>query len=278
MSSGADRSEEQVARAVVGQLTGAVVVRTDDRGAPAGTVDAQLEYSDGRTGALEISTLGLADEFAAESRIEKLGGQLPMPGRWKWVVRVSDPRELKRMQAIYASVILTCEAHNVASIGGLPREVVDADKDLQWLSTRSSSDLFGIQIPEGAQDTSGFIDLVYRPIGTYGSPGPDQILSTVNASLARKPLARRVTKLAKAEAEERHLFLHVAVSGLDEYSYARLMLHAATLQDVRPQAILPLRGDPDLPEPISHLWLYTGWFNTVSRWTRGQGWDHLQVQ
>ncbi|WP_454852420.1 hypothetical protein [Promicromonospora soli] len=273
MSSGVDRPEEQLARAIMGEVTGAHVILTDDSHAPAGTVDARLDYPDGRTGALEISRLVFESELEAESRIAALGGRLQMPGRWKWVVSISHARELARIQKVYAKAVLTCGSHNVASPSELPTAVVEADRDLEWLSTRSTSRLCGIQLPEGAQDMSGFIDLNYQPADPYrGYPGPDGIVSELNAALGGNTLARRVTKLLRADGDERHLFLHVAVSGLDEYSYARLIANASV-----PQSVVPLSGDPDLPEPISHFWLYTGWFNRVSRWTRGQGWDHPQL-
>ncbi len=197
-----------------------------------------------------------------------------MPGHWKWIVSISDPRELTRILEVYTQAVLTCEAHNAASISDLPAAVIEADRELTWLATQSTSQLYGIQLPEGAQDISGFIDLNYQPAEPYRRyPGPDAIISEVNAALGGKTLARRVTKLLKADGDERHLFLHVSVSGLDEYSHARLVLSASA-----PQEVVPRSGDPELPEPISHLWLYTGWFNRVSRWTRGQGWDHPQLR
>jgi hypothetical protein len=272
MSSGADRHEEQVARKIMSEMTGARVSLTDHPGAPDGTVDARLDYSDGRMGALEISRLGLTSEYAAEVRIRALDGRLPMPGRWKWIVSIADARELERVRQIYAKAVLNCEAHNVATISELPAAIIEADRDLAWLSTRSTSRLFGIQLPEGAQDTSGFVDLNYQPTELDRRfSGPDEIVSEVNAALAEKTLAKRVAKLLRADGDERHLFLHVAVSGLDEYSYARLIASANTLAH-----FVPLSGDPDLPEPISHLWLHIGCFDRLSRWTRDQGWDHPQ--
>jgi hypothetical protein len=269
VSSGVDRPEEQFARTVVGNVTGAVVVRTDHRHASARTVDARLQYPDGRTGALEISTLGLAAEFAAGKRIAAIDGRLPMPGRWKWIVRASDPWELTRIRALYAKAVLICEAHNVTSVDDLPPAVVGGDADLTWLSTKSPSRLSGIRLPDGAQDQSDFIDLIYQPAETERHSGPDQIVSEVNAALAKETLAKRVAKLTQAEGDQRHLFLRVAESGLEEYSYARLTMCA-----IAPQHVAPLQGEPDLPGTVSHLWLHAGFGQHVTRWTRDQGWDH----
>lgn len=269
MSSGVDRRDEQFARAVVARVTGATVTRTDDKHAPAGTVDGRLDYPDGRTGALEISTLGLPSEFELEARIKRLDGKLPMPGRWKWVVRVADPNELPRIQGIYAKAILTCEAHGVTKVDDLPTLVVSADADLAWLWAESTSSLFGIKLPDGAQDSSGYIDLSYRPVIAGWQSGPDQVVAGVNAALTVDPLAKRVTKLLRADGDERHLFLRVTFSGLEESALVRLIVHSMSVETAE-----LLQGDPDLPDGVGYLWLLTGWGQRVSRWTRGSGWDH----
>lgn len=269
MSSGADRPDEQFARAVVSQVTGATVTRTDHRHAPAGTVDARLQLPDGRVGVLEISTLGLPGEFELDARIRQLDGRLPMPGRWKWLVKVADPGELPRIQAIYAKVILTCEANGVTRIDELPTDMVDADPDLSWLSMESTSTLFGIRLPDGAHDTSGYVELSYQPVIAAWRSAPDQIVSGVNAALTVEPLAKRVAKLLAADGDERHLFLRVTYSGLEESALVRLIEHAVGVADAE-----PLVGDPALPDGISHLWLLTGWGERVTRWTRSVGWEH----
>ena len=269
MSSGADRRDEQFARAIVGKVTGATVTRTDHKDAPAGTVDARIDYPDGTTGALEISTLGLPSEFDLEARIKKLDGKLPMPGRWKWVIKVANPRELRRILRVYANAIVTCEAHEVSSIDELPSSVVEADPDLEWLWTESTSSLFGIKLPEGAQDVSGYVDLSYHPVIAGWHTGPDPVVAGVNAALVSEPLSRRVAKLERADGDERHLFLRVTFSGLEESALARLIL-----QSISSEHTEPLTGDPDLPETVDHLWLLTGWGQRVTRWTRGIGWDH----
>jgi hypothetical protein len=218
---------------------------------------------------LEISTLGLPREFELVARIRRLDGRLPMPGRWKWIVKVAEPGELARIQAVYAKVIMACEAHGVTRVDDLPADTVDADDDLSWLSTESTSTLFGIRLPDGAQDRSGYIDLSFQPVIAAWRSGPDQIVKAVSAALVEGPLAKRVAKLLATEGAERHLFLRVSYSGLPEPALIRLIEHATSLTDA-----VPLEGDPALPHGISHLWLLTGWGRRVTRWTRGAGWDH----
>ena len=269
MSSGAEKPDELIARVVVQQVTGAKVTRTDVPHAPAGTVDARLTYPGGRTGALEISTLGRLSQFKLEARINGLDGRLPMPGRWKWLISMSEPRELPRIKAIYAKTILACEERDVVAVRDLPVAVVKADADLTWLRYKSTSEFFGIRLPPGAQDTSGHVDLVYRPVMAGWQSAPDQIVAGLNAALATNPLAKRVAKLAGADGDERHLFLRVAFSGLDEPAFVRLLQHSVAPEDVE-----ALSGDPDLPAEIDHLWLLTGWGQRVTRWRRATGWDH----
>lgn len=192
-----------------------------------------------------------------------------MPGRWKWMITISEPRELPRILAIYAKAILACEAHDVAAVRELPTTVVSCDADLTWLRIKSTSTLFGIKLPPGAQDISGHVDLAYRPVIAGWQSAPDQIVAGLNAVLAVNPLAKRVAKLLRTEDDERHLFLRVTFSGLDEPALVRLLQYSVAPDDVE-----PLRGDPDLPLGIDHLWLLTGWGQRVTRWRRDAGWDH----
>jgi hypothetical protein len=258
---------------VVEQVTGAEVTRTDDSRAPAGSVDARLKYPDGRIGALEFSTLGLPSEFELEARIKRLDGRLPMPGRWKWVVALSDPNELPRIQATYAKAILACEAHGIADLQELPQAEVSRDPDLIWLRAISTSRLFGIKLPADAQDASRYVDLTYRPVIAGWQSAPGQIVAGLNAALAVDPLARRVDKLARADGDERHLFLRVTFSGLDGSAMVRLVQHSIAPDDVE-----PIHGEPDLPMGIDHLWLLTGWGQRVTRWRREAGWDHPRLE
>jgi len=273
VSSGRDRVDERFARAIVEQVTGAKVVRTDDRNAPPGTVDGRLDYPGGRTAALEISTLGLPSQFELEARIGRLAGRLPMPGRWKWVLSVTNPDELPRLKAIYERAILACEAYRVVQVGELPRSVIDGDPDLGWLQDESTCRLFGIRLPEGAQDTSGYVDLGYYPATSGWLTGPDCIVAELNAALAVEPLSKRVAKLLSAAEDERHLFLRVASSGLAEPAFVRLILLSTTDEGVD-----PIRGEPDLPDPITDLWLVTGWGRRLIRWTLGRGWQYPAVR
>jgi hypothetical protein len=86
------------------------------------------------------------------------------------------------------------------------------------------------------------------------------------ASRNRDPLAKRIAKLVRAGGDERHLFLRVTFSGLEESALVRLMQYSMVLRDTD-----PMQGEPDLREKIGHLWLLTGWGQRVSWWTRGEG-------
>lgn len=258
-----------MARAVVAEVTGATVVRTDTHDSPPGTVDGWLTYPDGRGGALEVSTLTTSDEFELEGRIRRRGGQLPAPGNWKWVISLRDHRELARIESIYWKAIVLCEEHRVQTPDRLPFDVIDADDDLTWLWSESTTGFFGVMVPEGARDTSRTTDL---STGVMVSSWEDAALSladTITGALAVDPLAKRVTKLLRADADERHLFLRVTASGISESNFYNLLQHA-----IWPDESRPILGDPVAPEGISHLWLLTGWGQKVTRWTRGKGWDH----
>ena len=269
MSSGAETVVEKMARTIVAEVTGAKVVRSDHPKAPAGSVDGQLIYTDGRFGALEVSTLGTQTEFELEGRLNRRGGHLPAPGDWKWIISLRDPSELDRIESIYSKVVLACEKHRVRGPEFLPSDLVLEDPDLTWLCVESTSEFFGVVIPVGAKDKSGTVNIgAFIAISSWASSELG-LSAKLSQALTTDPLAKRTAKLIRVNVDERHLFLRVTPNGIAQSDFYNLVQHS-----VWPSEGREIVDSPRVPEGIDHIWLFTGWGQRVTRWRRGAGWDH----
>jgi len=269
MSGGHDRDDEARARQIVAHVTGARVYATDLHGAPPRTLDARLEYDDGRTGWMEVTSVGHEWEYRLAAQLAHDNNRWPMPGRWAWIITFEHPRELRRIRRIYDKVVLLCEAHDVGTIDRLPEYLVDEDPDLEWLFTDSSTQFFGVVLPPGARDESGFIRVnMASNVSSWGR-GRGAIVESLNIALQQPLLATHIDKLKVADGDERHLFLHVTQEGLGEGAYYELIHH-----ELGEPESLPPTHPPALPDEVTHLWMFTGWGKRVTSWTRDTGWTH----
>jgi hypothetical protein len=75
--------------------------------------------------------------------------------------------------------------------------------------------------------------------------------------LRRPAVGRRLAKLLRTEAHERHLFVAIGVGGIGISQYLAMMDHPERLPTVAPK----------VPSGISHLWLTTGYGTVVFGWT-----------
>jgi hypothetical protein len=82
-------------------------------------------------------------------------------------------------------------------------------------------------------------------------------------------VARRAAKVAAvARVDERHLFVGIGEGALPDALYLPL---TAPLEAVPTE-------DPDVPEPLSHLWLTTSWRGApLLGWDRDAGWRAHRV-
>jgi hypothetical protein len=206
-----------------------------------GVVDALLDYSDGRRGAFEVTWL--AADGGASLQIDSLLGRdghgWPLPGEWWWTIKIGHPSDLLRLPSIYRKIILVCESVGVTRPQHLPMAEVDAD--VRWLVLDSSVRMEGHpNVPAGPRRA-----MVTQP-STWG--GSDETFSQLDEALSTAfnadKIQRHMAKLARTEADERHLFLIVAVSDLPFSLFGALGF----------ENNLPAAA-PALPDGLTHVWL-----------------------
>ena len=252
------RPDEAFACGVAARALGAEVCPLDVPGAAQSTPDAEIQFPDGRRGLLEITWLAASESFRLESRLAAIDHKLPNPGRWAWTANVGNVPELDRLVQVYGRLIEQLERYDVNRVDLLPLSIVASDPDLDWL-IQSDTDLVGLPtLPSSEQ---------LRPVWVHG-PGSsavcdaeaDVITPALQAALAVEPAVGHIAKLLAHEADERHLFFLVNLSGLSpEAAYELIDAHQAPR--------LPL----EVPKGISDIWLCPRYGWTATRWSRTAG-------
>jgi hypothetical protein len=224
-------------------------------------VDAMLTYPDGRRAAFEVITLG-------SRRQQQLWGLLgrdqfgwALPGAWWWHVDITDPRDLPRLRRCFDRVVLLCEAHGVSSPDQLPREVVDADADVRWMTDTDGFTLTGVpELP--ADDGNRRRRAAILPSARGGIVDHDLagLHHELADAFAAPPFPAHFAKLLATPAEERHLYMAVHLSALSPSVLVGL---------TSGNALPPVA--PPVPAGITHLWLMPQFGRRVLLWDT-HGW------
>lgn len=255
------RRDEAYAAVVIEHALHARVEPRDVPGASRGTVDGEILYPDGRTAALEITSVEASTNHHLRARIDRMR-PAPAPGRLMWTIRPNTVAELERLVSIHESVIDICEQHGVRDPEDLPHDVIAADADLLWLAWEG----FLGRMSGHAVERSPRVWWMYPIETAVFSSEADEIAAGVAAALQVEPCLSHVAKLLRDPHDERHLFLIVGSTGLSS---------AAAFALIEPETIPSV--DPDMPDGIDHLWLGPGWGRTVTVWSRGRGWRNEQL-
>ncbi|MFE0739115.1 hypothetical protein [Streptomyces sp. NPDC058855] len=253
-------ADERHACLVAERVLGAKAIPWDINGRQ-GVVDAMLLLPDGKKAAFEVTKLAADGALQIDSILAKDGYSWPSPGRWWWSIEVGSPYDIPRLRKCYTRIALMCERHNVDSPYVLWRANYE-DVDLTWLIEQSSSDMHGYpSVPAVEGDIKR--DAMVVPSGRGG--GVDRSLSGLNSALDRalmRPhMARHVEKIAKAEADEYHLFVPLHFTALP-FSVAYGIMEGDTLPP----------EPPPIPSSITHLWLAPQYSQRVILWTPS-GWQ-----
>lgn len=253
--------QEKAACLIAEKVLGAVATPWDVQGRQ-GVVDAMLTLSDGRQAAFEVTALAAVDALQTDALLDRDDFGWPSPGLWWWTVQVGSPRDLPRLKASYSRIALLCEAANVTRPKQLWIRHKNVDPDIAWLVEESTSDMWGH--PEvAAVDGDRVRETMVVPAGRGG--GVDHSLVGLNQALleafAEPPMPRHLEKVARAEADERHLFV----------SIHRSALPFAVADGLWTGAVLPSEPPP-LPAVVTHLWLAPALGRRVLLWTPF-GWE-----
>jgi len=255
------RDDEAYPAWAVGEILGARVEARDIPGAPRGTVDGEIIYADGRTAALEITSVEASTQHHLRARIDQLKPSAA-PGRLMWNIRPRGVIELDRLISIHRRVIEICEQHGTTNPEFLPLNVIAEDPDLTWLAWEGQIG----QMSGHVVESDPRVWWSY-PIGmAVFNNEADEIAAGVALALSVEPSKGHLAKLLRDPHDERHLFLIVGSTGLSNPA-AFGLIDAKTVPSM----------EPDMPEGVDHLWLGPGFGRTVTVWSRGQGWRNERL-
>jgi hypothetical protein len=256
--------EEQWAAGAVARATGATA-EAHDIGGRQGVVDVTLTYSDGRSGALEVTSY--AEEGTQERDVILAGQQYqwPNPGAGHWSITLRPSARIAELKRRYGRIIARCEQAGVTSPRHLPWAMQDTDEDLRWLIEHPDVTMSRMRTSRSSTGP-GLVWVHADAVWAF----PDEQLVGLPAAIEEllevEVIARHVEKLLAHDADERHLFVFIGLGGLPAAQYFPL---TAEVQ------VLPRRV-PSLPAGLSHLWLKTEYGPSLVCCTPG-GWSEHRV-
>lgn len=260
-------SPEQRAAVAVERVTGATATAHDIDGRQ-GAYDFALNYNDGRTAAVEVTSHAAGKQFQLEALLAKRFNALENPGQWSWTIRLSDPVDIPKLETVYKDVIRICEHHLVPSPFLLPWQLKRENPALRWLTSSTVSMHGDPDLPAVDGDRRRPVWVMPEAEGgsvDYNLVGIDQAVADL---LAVPTVARRIDKVSKADTDEHHLFVHVHDSGFPPPITLGLWGHPGQL----PSTSVLL-----LPKPLSHLWIAPSLTNVLLGWTSDGGWQAHDV-
>lgn len=256
-------ADERAACQIAERVLGATAIPWDINGRQ-GAVDAMLILSSGKTAAFEVTKLAADGALQIDSILARDNHSWPTPGEWWWSIQIGSPFDIPRLRECYARIALLCEQSGVDNPYALWRANHE-DPDLAWLIEDSSAVMHGYpSVP--AVDGDVTRDVMVVPSGRGGSV--DRSLQGLQSALIdafQLPhMSRHLEKIARAEADEHHLFVPLHFTALPFHVAYGLMEGDALPPD-----------PPPLPPSITHLWLAPQFAQRVLLWSP-DGWQqHL---
>lgn len=256
-------SEQEVAACLIAERSLGVTAEPWDVLGRQGVVDAMLTYPDGRRAAFEVTSLAAHRALHTDSLLRTDDHRWPLPGHWWWSITVGSPSDLLRLRAVYPAIIRLCESANVGDPAALAR-YPNANSDLRWLVTESSSEMKGHPNVSARTETGAPRQATIRP--PAGDGVVDAALAHLDSALKRafddsEHIRTHFEKLARTHAQEHHLFLALHDSALPSSELLALMSGDS----------LP-PSSPPVPDFLSHLWIAPPYSPRVLLWVRRQGW------
>jgi hypothetical protein len=257
-----ERPEERFAFAVVGSVLPGTI-EPYDRCRRQRAVDAILHYPDGRTAALEVSSIGPDDEAAIINYLGNRGHCKSIAGlNRRWLVQI--PRDFHPADMRKIDMVLPwCEARGAEHLSELSGERPEVDDLLhQGVRANAVTNAAGRMDPAGSR-----VYFLLPTMGGFSDRGLASLPDELAGTLRTPKIQSRIKKLAESELEERHLLLIVRPSAFSWSVYEGLAFGGP----------LPTEA-PLLPDGLSQVWLLTGLqAGGVVRGISGRGWyrDHL---
>lgn len=253
--------DEKFAITVAARVLGAEVQEHDIDGRQH-AVDAMVHYRDGRTAALEVSSVRAEKDAGILGFIAERGASRTVAGlRRSWLVEVPQdfhPADVR----IVEGALRAWEEHGMDRLQDLAghdravREMLDGG-----LRGHAAA------APGGAQDASGSrVYLMLRPLGGFTERGLAALPGELAEVLETRLMRAKLEKLAATGLAERHLVLLVW-PGAFSFSVFDGLAFGGTLP------VQPLR----LPPGLTEVWLITGVrAGGAVRGIAGAGWtrDH----
>ncbi|MDQ3765215.1 MAG: hypothetical protein M3460_28120 [Actinomycetota bacterium] len=247
-------ADELLAQAAVAAALHAPVERTDDGSRP-GMCDLEIQYPDGRRGAVEVvSTRDYQTEQFASATLGK--GHIAHSALTRvWGVSVAPEATVKKMVARLPGFLARLEANGVegaqrGQYGPWLREMEDLGIDLCWSSPAIDTVVPGFR-------------LFPFPTGAW-SKGIDTAVQRCEKFLAADAQSDVVNKLRAAGADERHAVVVVTRHWLD------------VEDEIRCGRALPV-ASPVFPKEIDVLWMVVLWGGPTRAvyWTGDRGWADI---
>lgn len=236
------------------RVLGIEVTERDDGSAPR-MEDVLFRLPDGRTGALEVTTIG--DQAAIEG--ESIAGKWSWHvdgAKWTWMVHVGPGVQMLALKRHLATLLLACERHGVNDPRLLPYDPRRDDAANKWFESSDVS-MHGFATTR----RPGAIDVLPSGGGGAAFDHLDGLPSWLADRLRAPDLLANVEKLRASARDELRLFLRVHDTGIPFSLYDPL-----AFSSVVPTSPL------DVPQGLSGVWLAPAWRNPILWWGARTGW------
>jgi hypothetical protein len=237
-----DRPDELAAFAVIERVLG-VRVELYDADGRQNAVDGLLHFPDGRTGVLEISSLGPQAEAAITGVLaNRAKRRYAVDGlRSTWIVRVPRNFPPKKLKGI-DSLLLECEEHDVTSLEQLYGAAVPGQLSAAVANAVDAG--VAADVAKGRTGLPPEVRVMVDGVGGAADGGERLLPSELATHLQSPTMQSKLAKLGKHGHQDRHLFLWVRMSAC---TYA-------VIDNLYCGGPLP-STPPNLPNGLTQLWL-----------------------